>query len=97
MLDQMDIQSEAEERDWLAVDHVMGIPVTLDVIVGSAQLPISSLMKMSKGTVIPLDRKIGEPVEIAVNGRVVAKGEVVVLDDDPSQLGISLIEVKGSR
>jgi flagellar motor switch protein FliN/FliY len=45
--------------------------------------------------VVPLDRKVGEPVDVVVNGRVVARGEVVVLDEDNSRFGVSLTEVIG--
>lgn len=79
----------------IAPDRILGIPVVVDVILGSTKMPISNLMKLKQGLVVPLDRKIGEPVDIAVNGSIVARGEVVVLDDDPSQLGVSLVEVLG--
>jgi flagellar motor switch protein FliN/FliY len=58
-------------------------------------MPVAALLKLGRGALIPLDRKIGEPVDVIVNGRVVARGEVVVMDDDPSRLGISLTEVVG--
>jgi flagellar motor switch protein FliN/FliY len=44
---------------------------------------------------VPLDRKVGEPVDVVVNGRIVARGEVVVLDEDSSRFGVSLTEVIG--
>ena len=50
-------------------------------------------MKLQRGAVVRLDRKVGEPVEIAVNGRLVARGEVVVLEDDKTRLGIALTEI----
>jgi flagellar motor switch protein FliN/FliY len=76
-----------------SVDYVLNIPVTIDVILGSARMSVSSLMKLQRGAVVPLDRKVGEPVEIAVNGRLVARGEVVVLEDDKTRLGIALTEI----
>ncbi|MEJ2118329.1 MAG: FliM/FliN family flagellar motor switch protein [Alphaproteobacteria bacterium] len=54
------------------------------------------LVKLGRGAVVPLDRRVGEPVDVVVNGRVVARGEVVVLDEDSSRFGISLTEVIGT-
>jgi flagellar motor switch protein FliN/FliY len=79
----------------LSLDTIMRIPVTVKVVLGSASMPVAALLKLGRGALIPLDRKIGEPVDVIVNGRVVARGEVVVMDEDPSRLGISLTEVVG--
>jgi flagellar motor switch protein FliN/FliY len=72
---------------------VMRIPVTVKIVLGSATMPVANLVKLGKGAVIPLDRKVGEPVDVVVNGRVVARGEVVVVDEGTSRFGISLTEV----
>jgi flagellar motor switch protein FliN/FliY len=58
-------------------------------------MPVASLVKLGRGAVIPLDRRVGEPVDVVVNGRVVARGEVVVVDEATSRFGISLTEVVG--
>ena len=79
----------------LSLDTIMRIPVTVKIVLGSASMPVATLLKLGRGALIPLDRKIGEPVDVIVNGRVVARGEVVVMDEDPSRLGISLTEVVG--
>ena len=71
----------------------MRIPVTVRVVLGSATMPVSNLMKLGRGSVIPLERKVGEPVEVAVNGHTVAKGQVVVMDEATSRFGIKLTEV----
>ncbi len=85
----------ATGTDGLSLDTIMRIPVTVKIVLGSASMPVAALLKLGRGALIPLDRKIGEPVDVIVNGRVVARGEVVVMDDDPSRLGISLTEVVG--
>ena len=74
---------------------VMRIPVTVKIVLGSATMPVASLIKLGRGAVIPLDRRVGEPVDVVVNGRVVARGEVVVVDEATSRFGISLTEVVG--
>jgi flagellar motor switch protein FliN/FliY len=59
-------------------------------------MPVASVLKLGRGAVVPLDRKVGEPVDVVVNGRVIARGEVVVLDEDNSRFGVSLTEVIGA-
>jgi flagellar motor switch protein FliN/FliY len=56
-------------------------------------MPVASLTKLGRGAVIPLDRRVGEPVEVVVNGRIIAKGEVVVVDEATSRFGVSLTEI----
>ena len=75
------------------LDVILRIPVPVQVVLGSATMSISGLVKLGRGAVIALDRRVGEPVDVVVNGRIVARGEVVVMDDDQSRFGISLTEV----
>jgi flagellar motor switch protein FliN/FliY len=75
------------------LDAILRIPVTVQVVLGSAVMPVATLMKMEKGAVIPLDNRVGQPVDIVVNGRVVARGEVVVADEETSRFGVSLTEL----
>lgn len=85
-------------RDGVAArsfDTIMRIPVSVKIVLGSATMPVSALMKLGRGAVIPLDRRVGEPVDVTVNGRVVARGEVVVLEEASARFGISLTEVVG--
>jgi flagellar motor switch protein FliN/FliY len=77
------------------LEMVMRIPVTVKVVLGSATMPVATLVKLGRGAVIPLDRRVGEPVDMMVNGRVVARGEVVVVDEETSRFGIKLTEVVG--
>jgi flagellar motor switch protein FliN/FliY len=77
------------------LEMVMRIPVTVKIVLGSATMPVANLMRLARGAVIPLDRRVGEPVDMVVNGRVVARGEVVVVDESNSRFGIKLTEVAG--
>lgn len=76
-----------------SVDTVLRIPVVMQVVLGSASMPVANLMKLGRGSVVPLDQRVGEPVDIVVNGRVIARGEVVVVDDDTSRFGVTLTEI----
>jgi flagellar motor switch protein FliN/FliY len=84
-----------EETTSRNMEMVMRIPVTVKIVLGSATMPVANLMRLGRGAVIPLDRRVGEPVDMVVNGRVVARGEVVVVGEDSSRFGIKLTEVVG--
>jgi flagellar motor switch protein FliN/FliY len=75
------------------IDSIMRIPVVVQVVVGSATLPVASLLKLGRGAVIPLDHRVGDPVDIVVNGRTIARGEVVVVEEDGARFGVSLTEI----
>jgi flagellar motor switch protein FliN len=77
------------------MDMIMRIPVCVRVVLGSATMPVASLAKLGRGAVIPLDRRVGEAVDVVVNGRVIARGEVVVMDEGNSRFGLKLTEVVG--
>jgi flagellar motor switch protein FliN len=88
-----DFMSTSASSDENNIDAILRIPVTIQVVLGSAQMSVSHLMRLSRGSVIALDQRIGEAVNIVVNGRVVARGEVVVLEEDSSRFGVSLTEI----
>jgi flagellar motor switch protein FliN len=75
------------------LDMILRIPVTVQIVLGTATMPVANLAKLGRGAVVPLDKRVGEPVDVVVNGKVVARGEVVVVDEDNSRFGIQLTEV----
>ena len=77
------------------LNTILRIPVVVQVVLGSAVMPVSNLLKLGRGAVIPLDHRVGEPVDVVVNGRVIARGEIVVVEDDNSRFGVSLTEIVG--
>ncbi len=79
------------------IETILRIPVTVQVVLGSTSMPVANLLKLGRGAVIPLDHRVGEPVDVVVNGRVVARGEVVVVEDDTTRFGVSLTEVIGPQ
>lgn len=72
---------------------LMRIPVTVKVVLGTASMPVSALGRMGPGTLLPLDRKLTELVDIVVNGQVIARGEVVIADEAGSRFAVSVVEV----
>ena len=75
------------------LNTILSIPVTVKVVLGSTSLPVASLMKLARGAVISLDQRVGDPVDIVVNGRVVARGAIVVVDEVSQRFGVSLVEI----
>ena len=75
---------------------IMDIPVDVQIVLGSTEMPVSELMALQKGSTVALDRRIGEPVDVVVNGRKIASGEVTVLENDPSRFGIKLTHIVDS-
>jgi len=72
---------------------ILAIPVTVQVVLGTTTMPVARLMKLGRGAIISLDQKVGDPVNVLVNGRIVARGEVVVVDETSSRFGVSLTEI----
>ncbi len=75
------------------VDTILKIPVIVQVVLGQASMPVSNLLKLGRGAIVPLDHRVGEPVDVMVNGRVIARGEIVVVEEDSSRFGVSLTEI----
>jgi flagellar motor switch protein FliN/FliY len=81
--------AEGPARD-VNLDVILDVPVTLSLEVGRTRLPIRSLLQLNQGSVVELERAAGEPLDVFVNGTLVAHGEVVVVND---KFGIRLIDV----
>jgi flagellar motor switch protein FliN len=92
-VEDMPLPRSAQPEDGRNLDAILRIPITLQVVLGSATMPVANLLKLGRGAVVPLDHRVGEPVDVIVNGRIVARGEVVVVEDDTSRFGVSLTEV----
>ncbi|GLI92108.1 flagellar motor switch protein FliN [Methylocystis echinoides] len=84
---------DAPKASATRIDSILRIPVVLQVVVGSATLPVSNLLKLGRGAVVPLDHRVGDPVDVVVNGRTIARGEVVVVEEDGARFGVSLTEI----
>ena len=86
--------AEAEQagpRSPRDLEAVYDIPVVVSAVLGRVSLPINQLLKLGRGAVVELDRRLGEPIEIYVNNRLVARGEVVMVDED--RLGVTMTEI----
>ncbi len=77
-------------RSALDLEAVYDIPVRVSAVLGKSSMQVHELLKLGRGAVVELDRKVGEAIDIYVNDRLVARGEVVVVDD---RLGITMTEI----
>jgi flagellar motor switch protein FliN len=82
--------SEASTKENLSLETVYDIPVQITVVLGRTSMQVSQLLKLGRGAVIELDKKVGEPIDIFVNNRLVARGEVVVVEE---RIGITMTEI----
>ncbi len=86
-----DAPTEAAPKHSAAdLEAVFDVPVTVSAVLGKSSMEVSQLLKLGKGTIVELDRKVGEAIDIYVNDRLVARGEVVLVED---RLGITMTEI----
>jgi flagellar motor switch protein FliN len=78
------------KRSAADLEAVFDVPVTVSAVLGKSAMEVSQLLKLGKNTVVELDRKVGEAIDIYVNDRLVARGEVVLVED---RLGITMTEI----
>ncbi|MGD9981195.1 MAG: flagellar motor switch protein FliN [Hyphomonadaceae bacterium] len=82
--------AEGIERSAADLAAVYDVPVNIQAVLGRANMEVASLLRLGRGSVIELDRKVGEAIDIYVNNRLVARGEVVVVDE---RLGVTMTEI----
>ncbi len=81
---------EFEEKTAQDLAPVFDVPVQISAVIGKTTLSVSQLLKLNAGSILELDRKVGEAIDIYVNNRLVARGEVVVVDE---RLGVTMTEI----
>jgi len=82
--------SEFDSHAAKDLEAIYDIPVQISAVLGKATMQVSQLLKLGRGAVVELDRKVGEAIDIYVNNRLVARGEVVVVED---RLGVTMTEI----
>lgn len=96
MSGQSDMQNDSDQEfdvgEPMAKDvaAIYDIPVQISAVLGRSTMQVSQLLKLGRGAVVELDRKVGEAIDIYVNNRLVARGEVVVVED---RLGVTMTEI----
>jgi flagellar motor switch protein FliN len=87
-LSEMNMEMEAKTATDLA--PVFDVPVSISAVLGRATMSVAQLLQLQSGSVLDLDRKVGEAIDIYVNNRLVARGEVVIVDE---RLGVTMTEI----
>ena len=82
--------TQTVERTAADLEAVFDVPVRISVVLGRTRIPVASLLKLDVGSVVELDRQVGEAVEIFVNERLVARGEIVLVEN---RLGVTMTEI----
>ena len=77
-------------RDPADLAQILHVPVTLSAVLGHVRVPVGELLTIGPGAILELDRKVGEAIDILVNDRLVARGEVVLVED---RLGVTMTEI----
>jgi flagellar motor switch protein FliN/FliY len=89
-IDAPDTEAGAASRTARDLEAVYDIPVQVSAVLGKSTMQVSQLLRLGRGAVVELDRKVGEAIDIYVNNRLVARGEVVVVED---RLGVTMTEI----
>lgn len=90
---EMGTAAAGSAMDGVRMDLLMDIPVKISVVLGRTRMTIGEILSLEPGTVVELDKQVGEPVEILANGKLILKGEVVVIDEN---FGIRVTELVGN-
>lgn len=83
-------KEDGQVRGAQELEPVFDVPVQVQAVLGKSSLEVNQLLKLAPGTVVELDRKVGEAIDIYVNNRLVARGEVVLVED---HLGVTMTEI----
>ena len=83
-------RDEPLNRGAADLEALFDVPVQVSAVLGRAHMPVGDLLKLGPGAVLELDRKVGEAIDIYVNNRLVARGEVVLVED---KLGVTMTEI----
>ncbi len=86
----MTLADDGGDKSATDLAPVFDVPVNISAVLGKAHMTVAQLLKLNRGSVLELDRKVGEAIDIFVNNRLVARGEVVVVED---RLGVTMTEI----
>ena len=85
-----DAMDNAEDKTATDLSPVFDVPVNISAVLGRASMSVAQLLQLQSGSILELDRKVGEAIDIYVNNRLVARGEVVIVDE---RLGVTMTEI----
>ena len=83
-------ETQGSDKPTTEVEALMDVQVEITAVLGTSLMPISQILKLGRGAVVELNRSVGEDIEVHANNRLVAMGEVIVVDD---RLGVTMTEI----
>lgn len=83
-------QEKTDDKNASDLEAVFDVPVRISAVLGRTRMPVAKLLQMDAGTIVELDRQVGEAIDIYVNDRLVARGEIVLVEN---KLGITMTEI----
>ena len=83
------VDKKQQDRE-MTLEALYDVPVEVSVVLGKTRMQLSNLLKLNRGAVVELERTIGEPIDLYVNNKMIAKGEIVIVDN---KIGVTLTEV----
>ena len=86
----MDQQAKAAE---LEIGAIADVVLRVEIVLGSTRMRLSDIARLTKDSIISLDRNIDEPVDVYVNGKRIARGELVLVDESQSRIGVSIVQI----
>ena len=81
---------ENEDGESRSVEAVYKVPITISAVLGTSKMLVSDVLKLRRGAVVELDRRVGDAIDIFINNRLVARGEIIVVDE---KLGVTMTEI----
>lgn len=91
VIDTPGASGQAAQDDGQSIKAMLNVGLDVQIVLGRARMPISQLLALSRGSVIELDKKIGEPVDVMINDRLVARGDLVKVGEN--RIGVTLTEI----
>ena len=85
-----EVAADGDDKSATDLAPVFDVPVSISAVLGKAHMSVAQLLRLNQGSVLELDRKVGEAIDIYVNNRLVARGEVVIVDE---RLGVTMTEI----
>lgn len=85
-----DFEDDGQPKSAKELEAIYDVPVKVQAVLGNSEMKVSQLLKLGRGAVVELDKKVGDAIDIYVNNRLVARGEVIIIED---KLGVSMTEI----
>lgn len=94
-IDTIDTAKTQKERAQINLELIQDVPVDLEIELGRKRIPLEEVLELEQGSVVPLDKTIDDPIDLYVNGTLIARGMLITIDDDEDTLGFRITNIVG--